>query len=75
MLARYCRKDSCAGFAYVRTLRYSFVASWYSLVIVSGGGRACDRMRRKRIKETAIPIDVYQKIIIPSPGGGEALGP
>lgn len=42
----------------LRTLRYSFVISWYSLVIVAGGGRATMRAKVKSPKETRSPIMV-----------------
>ena len=59
----------------LRTLRYSFVISWYSLVMVLGGSRAIDLMATKMTKEMAIPMVVYRKTVLPSPGGSRARGP
>ena len=59
----------------MRTLRYSLVASCHSLVIVLGGGRAKELMRKNRAIEIPIPAALYKKTLVHSPGGVSARGP
>jgi hypothetical protein len=58
-----------------RTRRYSFDASWYSLVMVAGGPLAKERTPAKMPKETRTPASVYPRTFHPSPGGATARGP
>ena len=58
-----------------RTLRYSFVISWYCAFMVFGAGRAMDRVKANRINETPMAMETYLNIILPSPGGGRERGP
>lgn len=58
-----------------RTLRYSFVSSWYSLVMVFGGPRASSRTRANRTHETTKASTTMPKTCLPSPGGSKARGP
>lgn len=57
------------------TLRYSLLASWYSLVMVGGLPRAKKRARPKRTPDAPRPSMTYMKILVLSPGGASARGP
>ena len=59
----------------MRTFRYSFVASWYSLFMVPGVPFAPIRIATNNAKLTATPSAVYPATFQPSPGGGRARGP
>lgn len=57
------------------TLRYSFVASWYSLCMVEGAGPAKARMAAKMPNEATRPRTVYRMTFWFSSAGSWARGP